>query len=93
VIEEVAPRAAAIRRAIELAGPQDTVLIAGRGHERWQEVAGVEYALDDRAEAKVALAERENRLRGTRLRQLVNASTPAAVAPPVTSPTTKEFTS
>ncbi|MCC3271908.1 UDP-N-acetylmuramoyl-L-alanyl-D-glutamate--2,6-diaminopimelate ligase [Arthrobacter zhangbolii] len=55
VIEEVAPRAAAIDRAVELARPQDTVLVAGRGHEVWQEVMGENLALDDRVELRHAL--------------------------------------
>lgn len=55
-ILEVAPRAEAIARAVELAGPQDTILVAGRGHEVWQEVKGVNLALDDRVELRAALA-------------------------------------
>ena len=55
LIEEVAPRAAAINRAVELARPQDTVLVAGRGHEVWQEVMGENLALDDRVELRRAL--------------------------------------
>lgn len=55
LIEEVAPRAAAIDRAVALAGPQDTVLVAGRGHEVWQEVMGENLALDDRVELRRAL--------------------------------------
>jgi len=55
-ILEVAPRAAAIARAVELAGPDDTILVAGRGHEVWQEVKGVNLALDDRVELRTALA-------------------------------------
>jgi UDP-N-acetylmuramoyl-L-alanyl-D-glutamate--2,6-diaminopimelate ligase len=45
---EVEPdRARAIARAIELAGPGDVVVIAGKGHERGQEVAGVMTPFDD----------------------------------------------
>ncbi|QDY91409.1 UDP-N-acetylmuramoyl-L-alanyl-D-glutamate--2,6-diaminopimelate ligase [Arthrobacter sp. UKPF54-2] len=55
---EVFPRDAAIRRAVELAGPQDTILVAGRGHEVWQEVNGVNLALDDRVELRSALTAR-----------------------------------
>ncbi|WP_285248985.1 UDP-N-acetylmuramoyl-L-alanyl-D-glutamate--2,6-diaminopimelate ligase [Pseudarthrobacter sp. efr-133-R2A-89] len=55
---EVFPRAEAIRRAAELARPQDTVLVAGRGHEVWQEVKGVNLALDDRVELRSALTAR-----------------------------------
>ncbi|WP_089771901.1 UDP-N-acetylmuramoyl-L-alanyl-D-glutamate--2,6-diaminopimelate ligase [Ruania alba] len=52
---EVAPRATAIRRAVQFAGPSDTVLVAGRGHETIQEIAGVEHHLDDRDEVRAAL--------------------------------------
>jgi UDP-N-acetylmuramoyl-L-alanyl-D-glutamate--2,6-diaminopimelate ligase len=56
IVEEVAPREAAIRRAVELARPEDVVLVAGRGHEVFQEVQGVNHALDDRVELRAALA-------------------------------------
>lgn len=56
---EVAPREAAIWRAVELARPQDTVLIAGRGHETVQDVAGEGISLDDRVAAAEALREKE----------------------------------
>ncbi|MHC6594412.1 UDP-N-acetylmuramoyl-L-alanyl-D-glutamate--2,6-diaminopimelate ligase [Arthrobacter sp. C152] len=55
---EVFPRGEAIRRAVELARPQDTILVAGRGHEVWQEVKGVNLALDDRVELRNALTAR-----------------------------------
>ncbi|NUS35774.1 MAG: UDP-N-acetylmuramoyl-L-alanyl-D-glutamate--2,6-diaminopimelate ligase [Pseudarthrobacter sp.] len=55
---EVFPRDEAIRRAVELAGPEDTILVAGRGHEVWQEVKGVNVALDDRVELRTALTAR-----------------------------------
>ncbi|PTT59780.1 UDP-N-acetylmuramoyl-L-alanyl-D-glutamate--2,6-diaminopimelate ligase [Arthrobacter sp. HMWF013] len=58
VIEEVYPRDAAIQRAVELADPSDTILVAGRGHEVWQEVKGVNLALDDRVELRNALTAR-----------------------------------
>ena len=38
---------AAIGRAIEQAGPGDVVVIAGKGHERGQEIAGVVTPFDD----------------------------------------------
>lgn len=50
-------RRAAIARAIELAGPGDVVVIAGKGHEQGQEIAGVLYPFDDRTVAREALAE------------------------------------
>ena len=41
-------RRAAIRMALETAGDDDVVLILGRGHERFQEVAGDSIPFDDR---------------------------------------------
>ncbi|QDG63966.1 UDP-N-acetylmuramoyl-L-alanyl-D-glutamate--2,6-diaminopimelate ligase [Pseudarthrobacter sp. NIBRBAC000502771] len=57
-LQEVFPRAEAIRHAVALARPQDTILVAGRGHEVWQEVKGVNIALDDRVELRTALTGR-----------------------------------
>ncbi|MDP9694630.1 UNVERIFIED_ORG: UDP-N-acetylmuramoyl-L-alanyl-D-glutamate--2,6-diaminopimelate ligase [Arthrobacter globiformis] len=57
-IMEVFPRDAAIREAVNLAAPEDTILVAGRGHEVWQEVKGVNLALDDRVELRNALTAR-----------------------------------
>ncbi|MCW2541325.1 MAG: murE [Frankiales bacterium] len=44
---EIGDRRAAIERAVTLAGPGDTVLVAGKGHESGQEVAGVMLPFDD----------------------------------------------
>ncbi|MFO8075486.1 MAG: UDP-N-acetylmuramoyl-L-alanyl-D-glutamate--2,6-diaminopimelate ligase [Actinomycetota bacterium] len=55
--EEVPDRAAAIARAVTLADPGDVVLIAGKGHETVQEIAGVTHPFDDREVAAAALAE------------------------------------
>ncbi|WP_434991910.1 UDP-N-acetylmuramoyl-L-alanyl-D-glutamate--2,6-diaminopimelate ligase [Arthrobacter sp. Ld5] len=52
---EVFPRADAIERAVALARPSDTIIVAGRGHEVWQEVKGVNLSLDDREELRFAL--------------------------------------
>jgi UDP-N-acetylmuramoyl-L-alanyl-D-glutamate--2,6-diaminopimelate ligase len=48
-------RRAAITRAIELAEPGDVVVIAGKGHERGQEIAGRMVPFDDREVASEAL--------------------------------------
>jgi len=45
----------AIRRAIGMAGRGDVVLIAGKGHETYQELDGVRFPFDDRNEARAAL--------------------------------------
>jgi UDP-N-acetylmuramoyl-L-alanyl-D-glutamate--2,6-diaminopimelate ligase len=53
---EVEPdRRAAITQAIELAGPGDVVVIAGKGHEQGQEVAGRTLPFDDREVAREVL--------------------------------------
>lgn len=41
-------RTAAIRYAIETAGHDDVILIAGKGHETWQEIDGRRYPFSDR---------------------------------------------
>lgn len=51
-------REAAIRAAIAEAGAHDIVLIAGKGHEDYQEVNGVRRPFSDVAEARAALLER-----------------------------------
>jgi len=51
-------RARAIARAIGEAGPHDIVLIAGKGHEPYQEVAGVRHPFDDAAVARTVLEAR-----------------------------------
>ena len=55
---KVPDRREAIRTAIRLALPSDTVLIAGKGHEDYQIVGKKKFPFDDRVEAKKALEER-----------------------------------
>lgn len=50
-----ADRAAAIAHALSLARPQDVVLLAGKGHERFQEAGGVKLPFSDSAHAQAAL--------------------------------------
>ena len=56
--EIVIDRRAAIRRAIELAGPGDCVLLAGKGHERSMRMASGTEPWDERAEAEAAIREK-----------------------------------
>ncbi|MCG6656432.1 UDP-N-acetylmuramoyl-L-alanyl-D-glutamate--2,6-diaminopimelate ligase [Halomonas campisalis] len=51
-------RAAAIARTLAAAAPEDAVLIAGKGHESYQEIAGVRHAFCDAAEAERVLTDR-----------------------------------
>jgi len=55
--EIVLDRAKAIRAAITQAKAGDIVLVAGKGHENYQEVAGVRMPFSDEAEVRAALAE------------------------------------
>jgi UDP-N-acetylmuramoyl-L-alanyl-D-glutamate--2,6-diaminopimelate ligase len=48
-------RATAIARAVREAGPRDVVLVAGKGHERTQEVAGRRLPFDDVHVARAVL--------------------------------------
>ncbi|MGQ9684716.1 MAG: UDP-N-acetylmuramoyl-L-alanyl-D-glutamate--2,6-diaminopimelate ligase [Thiobacillaceae bacterium] len=52
----IVDRAAAIRHAIGAAGPEDVVLIAGKGHEDYQEIRGVRQPFSDLEVARAALA-------------------------------------
>jgi len=51
-------RARAIARAIAAARPGDTVLIAGKGHEPYQDIGGVKHPFDDLDVARRALERR-----------------------------------
>lgn len=47
-ILEIGDRAAAIDAAVKWARPGDVVLVAGKGHETGQEIAGTKHPFDDR---------------------------------------------
>jgi UDP-N-acetylmuramoyl-L-alanyl-D-glutamate--2,6-diaminopimelate ligase len=44
----IADRREAIKTAISLANKEDIVLVAGKGHEKYQEIKGVKYPFDDK---------------------------------------------
>lgn len=44
----ITDRREAIRTALNLASPEDIVLIAGKGHEKYQEIKGVKHPFDDK---------------------------------------------
>jgi len=54
-ISEIGDRRAAIRAAVAAAGTGDAVIIAGKGHELGQEIAGVVHPFSDRVELTAAL--------------------------------------
>jgi UDP-N-acetylmuramoyl-L-alanyl-D-glutamate--2,6-diaminopimelate ligase len=53
--EKIVERAEAIRRAVAMAQPRDLVLIAGKGHEKYQEFADHTIPFDDLQVARRAL--------------------------------------
>jgi len=55
-VHEVAGRRDALAAAVALAAPGDTLLVAGKGHETGQEVAGTVHPFDDRAVLREVLA-------------------------------------
>lgn len=57
--ESIAGRSLAIARTLAQAGDADVVLIAGKGHEAYQEIDGVRHPFCDAAEAEAALAKRK----------------------------------
>lgn len=44
----IADRRQAIKTAVQMAQPEDIVLIAGKGHEKYQEIKGVKHHFDDK---------------------------------------------
>jgi len=53
-------RRTAIKEAVGIARPGDTVLIAGKGHEDYQVVGTVKHPFDDRKVAAEAIREKSN---------------------------------
>jgi len=57
----IADREEAIARALRVAGAGDAVLVAGKGHEAYQEVSGRRLPFDDREVVRTLLAGRVSR--------------------------------
>ena len=55
-------RATAIAYAVQQAGAHDVVVIAGKGHEDYQDIAGVKTPFSDIAQAQAALAQRAGKV-------------------------------
>lgn len=53
----ITDRRQAIRTAVALAQPGTVILIAGKGHEDYQEIKGVKHHFDDREEVRAAFGE------------------------------------
>ncbi|WP_460942960.1 UDP-N-acetylmuramoyl-L-alanyl-D-glutamate--2,6-diaminopimelate ligase [Spirosoma daeguense] len=56
----VEDRHEAIRQAVAIAKPHDIILVAGKGHETYQEIKGVKYDFDDRAVLRSTFIEHGN---------------------------------
>jgi UDP-N-acetylmuramoyl-L-alanyl-D-glutamate--2,6-diaminopimelate ligase len=56
----ITSRREAIKTAVMLAVPGDVVLVAGKGHENYQEINGVKHHFDDREELRAALLLKNN---------------------------------
>lgn len=57
-VTRIADRREAIRRTVLEASPSGIILIAGKGHETYQEIRGERYDFDDREIARRALMQR-----------------------------------
>ena len=55
----IVDRAAAIKSAVDEAQEGDLVLILGKGHEKGQEIAGVNHPFDDRVELARAIEDKK----------------------------------
>jgi UDP-N-acetylmuramoyl-L-alanyl-D-glutamate--2,6-diaminopimelate ligase len=56
-------RKEAIRTAVALARPGDMILVAGKGHETYQEIKGVKYPFDDKEVLKEAFGENQQEVK------------------------------
>jgi UDP-N-acetylmuramoyl-L-alanyl-D-glutamate--2,6-diaminopimelate ligase len=63
-VSAIVDRREAILHAVQQAEPGDVVLVAGKGHEKYQEIAGVSLPFDDVAVVREALKARRS---GTRV--------------------------
>ena len=58
-VEVVEDRRAALAHAVAHADVRDVILVAGKGHEEYQEIAGVKQPFSDVVQAQAALRQRE----------------------------------
>jgi UDP-N-acetylmuramoyl-L-alanyl-D-glutamate--2,6-diaminopimelate ligase len=45
----ITDRKEAIKTAVSLANKEDIILVAGKGHEKYQDINGIKYPFDDKA--------------------------------------------
>lgn len=74
-VVEIGDRRAAIHEAVRRAGTGDVLVVAGKGHETGQEVAGVVHPFSDRDELAIALDENLERSRATEPAEVRQAPT------------------
>jgi UDP-N-acetylmuramoyl-L-alanyl-D-glutamate--2,6-diaminopimelate ligase len=60
-VQAIIDRREAIMRAVEQARPDDVVLIAGKGHEKYQQIGDRVLPFDDGEIARAALERRRKR--------------------------------
>jgi UDP-N-acetylmuramoyl-L-alanyl-D-glutamate--2,6-diaminopimelate ligase len=59
-VEVQVDRALAIAETVRDAQPGDVILVAGKGHEDYQEIAGVKHPFSDQVHAQAALRARQS---------------------------------
>lgn len=53
-VKQITERREAIQYAVSIAGPEDIILVAGKGHETYQDIKGIKLHFDDREELRAA---------------------------------------
>lgn len=53
----ITDRLQAIKTAVMIAGPKDIILVAGKGHEKYQEINGEKFPFDDKQVLRTAMLE------------------------------------
>jgi len=53
----ITDRQQAIKTAVMIAGPKDIILVAGKGHEKYQEINGEKFPFDDKKVLRAAMLE------------------------------------
>jgi UDP-N-acetylmuramoyl-L-alanyl-D-glutamate--2,6-diaminopimelate ligase len=48
----IVDRKEAIKTAVSFANSEDIILVAGKGHEKYQDIKGIKYPFDDKAVLK-----------------------------------------
>jgi UDP-N-acetylmuramoyl-L-alanyl-D-glutamate--2,6-diaminopimelate ligase len=58
-VQVIPDRKEAIARAVTMAKPKDIILVAGKGHETYQEIKGIKHPFDDKQTLKNIFAKVE----------------------------------